>query len=82
VLTFDGFDPKGKPIAIHTGGPGGGSQSDRATTVSYNGRPNPAPNALPEPTRGTVAEDAAKLVVAPYSFAVVELGAGRDVQKR
>jgi hypothetical protein len=75
VLTFAGFSPRGKPIAIHRAGPRGDAPSDLATTVIYNGQPNPAPNALPEPTRATIERDAPQLVVPPYSFVLAEIGA-------
>jgi hypothetical protein len=73
ALTFDGFDPHGKPIAIHSGSPAGHA-GERATSVVYNGEPSPRPEALPPPRRAVVADRVPELTVGAYSFAVVELG--------
>jgi hypothetical protein len=81
ALTFEGFDPQGKPIAIHSGSPGGHG-GERATSVVYNGQPSPLPDLLPPPRRAVVAERAPVLTVTAYSFAVVELGPQLDPQPR
>ena len=71
ALTFDGFDPKGKTAALYTGAPAGGSPSDAATTVLYNGEPNPSPTALPAPTKLAITDSKPKHELPPFSFAVL-----------
>jgi len=42
TLGFEGYDPKGKSMAVHTGAPAGDG-GDSATSVVFNGATNPAP---------------------------------------
>jgi hypothetical protein len=71
-LTFDGWSPAGKPLAVDKIEPATAG-SDAATSLLYNGAADPLPSALPAPATSSAAASPT-LTIAPYSLAVMSFG--------
>jgi hypothetical protein len=73
TLSFDGYDPSGKALAVYTAEPAEAGK-DTGTSVRYNGAADPQPSALPEPETSTNAAAAPKYSLPAFSLAVLTFG--------
>jgi hypothetical protein len=73
TLVFDGYTGAGKRTELTTLTPAT-PRTDASKSITYNGKVDPAPGALPPPVSATLENATARHQLPPYSAAVLQVG--------